>query len=273
MAYPENLSEQALAPDRSPIWLRHDLGRRFLYLFGLAHDHFAQYTWDGVTQRFPTYAESMSRKMLSRDRRVPLFESEPVPSQKERLRTWLTSHRQAGTDAGVLEQSAPFWLPETPKMRIVAGNSQVAMWTTLNPDGTVEFYRRDVTNGGSNWDWDSTYPFHAEPSSIHRWWLIVYAPPSTVAHPITVAPSETVSVGSSLTSQQAIDIQALAASWRRAGSSIWGWILAFDEASFDPTGGPGAGYPDGTWHRSYKIDGSFNRLSTARYHVERAWTP
>lgn len=269
----KNLREVALQSDMSPTWLRGQLGSAFQYLWGQAHDHFAQYTWDGVTQAAPRYAMQNSRRQLARDRRVFLFESEPVPSQQARLRTWLDSARLEGTDTGVLQDSRPFWLPEIPKMRIVAGNSQVAMWTTLNPDGSLEFVRRDATNGGSNWDWDSAYPFHAEPATIHRWFVIVYAPPSVTAHPITVAPSETISVGSSLTSQQAIDVQAMAASRRRWGSAIWGWILAFDPTSFDPLGGPGTGYPDGTWYRSYKLDGSFNRLETARYHVEMAWTP
>lgn len=266
------LRDTILEPDRSPIWLRDELGKRFQYLLGAAQDHAAQYAWDGIHQRCPTYAEANSRRELSRDRRIPLFESEPIPSQQARLRAWRSTHRAAGTDAGVLTQSRPFWLPEVPRIRIVAGNSEVAQWSTLNPDGSLEFHRRDATNGGSNWDWDSTYPFHAEPPTIHRWWVIVYAPPSVTANPIVASPSETVSVGSSLSAQQAADVASLAAAFKRAGSFLWGWVLAFDPASFDPTAGPGIGYPDGTWFRSYKLDGSFNRLETARYHVQRAWT-
>lgn len=270
---PQNLRQVGQLPEWSPVWLRAYYGARFQYVWNAAHDHFAQYAWDGIQQASPFYAESNSRRELGLDRRVRLFPTEPVQSQRDRLARWLDSARAEGTNPGVLQDSQPFWLPEIPKMRLVWGNSDVAMWTTLNPDGSLEFVRRDGSNGGSNWDWDSTYPFKAEPVTIHRGWVIVYAPPSVTSHPITVSPSETISLGSSLTSQQALDVYHIADERTRAGAFLWGWILAFDPASFDPLGGPGPGYPDGTWHRSYKVDGSFNRLETARYHVERAWIP
>jgi hypothetical protein len=272
VTYP-NLREQILAPDRSPIWWRGELGKRYQFLFGAAHDHYVQYVWDGVTQRFPTYAEQNSRLQLSKDRRIPLFQTEPIESQRARLRGWRSAHREAGLDTGVIAQSQPFWLPAVPKMRIVAGNSEVAMWTTLNPDGTLEFNRRDATSGGSNWNWDSAYPFKGEPTTIHRWWLIVYAPPSVIPNPPVVPQTAGLSAGSSLLVQQALDVFSLANGWRRQGSALWGWILSFDETLFDPLGGPGPGHPDGTWFRAYRDDGSFNRPTDARFYVQRACTP
>jgi hypothetical protein len=263
----------ALQPEMSPIWLRGFYGSRFQYLLGAAHDHFAQYVFNGISQRFPSDAEAASRRELAHDRGVQLFETEPVPSQRERLRKWRSAARAAGTDAGVLNEVRPWWLPEVPRMRLVAGNSEVAHWTTLNADGSLEFHRRDADSGGSNWDWNSAYPHHDEPVKTFRWWLIVYAPPSVNAAPLVAPPSDTISVGSSLSVQQALDVQGIAAARRAASSSIWGWILAFDPASFDPMGGPGPGYPDGTWHESYNSDGTFKRVSTARYHVEKYWTP
>lgn len=271
----QNFREEIRDPKRSPVYVRAPEGLydRLLYVLGAAHDHFLQSLWDGVGQGSPIYALEKSRRELAKDRRIPLFEGEPVPSQRKRLQEWLDAHRAAGTDAGLLGQSQPFWLPEIPMMRIVWGNSARAEWTTLNPDGTLEFHVRDASNGGSNWDWDSAYPYHTEPQTIHRGWLIVYAPPSVSSHPITVSPSETISAGSTLTVQQATAVYNLSMLNRRGGVKIWGWILAFDPASFDPNSGPGAGFPDGTWYRSYKLDGSFNRLSTARYHQVTAWTP
>jgi hypothetical protein len=269
MAPPNNLREQIIVPQRSPVWLRGPLGSRFLYMLGAAHDHFAEYIWGGVSQRFPTYAEELSRKALSVDRRIPLFPSEPIPSQQSRLRAWRSTARGAGTTSTMLEQSQAFWLPETPMMRLVYGNSTRALWTTLNPDGSLGFVRREPTN----WDWDSAYPFHTEPATLHRWSLIIYAPPSVTPNNPTEDPSDVLSIGSSLTVQQTSDIGKLAEAFSRVGAFMWNWILAFDPASFDPLGGPGAGYPDGTWYQSYKMGGGFNRLETARYHIERAWTP
>lgn len=268
MPFRENLRTTILDPDGSPAFLRGYYGARLQYIWAAAQDHFLQYLWDGIDQSTPTWAETNSMRQIAADRRIPIYQTEPIPSQQKRLREWLDAHRAAGTDTGLLTQSQPYWLPEAPKMRVVWGNSTRAEWSTLNEDGSLEFHRADP----SNWDWDSAYPFQIEPQTIHRGWLIVYAPASVLSHPITVAPSETISVGSTLLAQACQDVYDIGMLNHRTGARLWGWILAFDPASFDPAGS-GAGYPDGTWYRSYKMDGSFNRLDTARYHVVTAWTP
>jgi hypothetical protein len=154
-------------------------------------------------------------------------------------------------------------------MRLVYGNQDRALWTTLLPDGSLDFVRREPTN----WDWDSQYPYHWAPPTLHRWTLIVYAPPSVTPNDVEEDPSDVLSIGSSLTVQQTQDVGGLAVAFKREGTFLWNWILAFDPNSFNPLGGPGPGYPDGTWYRSYTPGGGFNRLTTARYHTERFWLP
>lgn len=249
----------------TPCWVREPFARladRYLQTLGLAHEAFAEYVTRGVLMRYPRYAGPQARGALGTDRRVPAYASESAESHAARLRLWLSSHRGAGTDAGVLRQSQPFWLPEVPRMRIVAGNSEIAFWSTLEPDGTMSF----VTREPSNWDWDSEYHAADEPARIFRWWLIIYAPSYVSEHADAFGPSDTISAGSTLSVQWTLDVGNLANSWRAAGSYLHGWILAFDPDSFDPEGGPGAGYPDGTWFRAFVPGGGFNRLQTARYH-------
>jgi hypothetical protein len=225
---------------------------------------------------------------IARDRRILLFPGESNASKIERLRRWRSAHRAAGLPAGILAQSAAYWLPELPTMRVVAGNSIHAMWATRYGSDAVataegatteelDDTRVDPVAGRpigrrlrfryaspSNWDWDSAYPFAAEPPTIHRWWVILYAPPGIEPHDVAEVPSDTISMGSSLSIQDAKNVFDLANYWRSIGTTLWGWILAFDPESFNPTGS-GAGYPDGTWYRDYNEVG-FNRLTSARYY-------
>lgn len=252
--------KEILNPKRSPAYMRGPLFSRYLYTFGATHDHFAEYVWAGVGQRFPRFAGPEARKALSRDRDIPIYEGEPVPSQRERLRTWRSAHRLDGTPGGIMKQLRPYFVPQTPLMRIVAANAERAMWATYEVDGSMSYVRRDP----SNWDWDSE--IHTDPQTIHRWWLIIYPEPPIVPQPLDVQVSETSTIGSTLLIQQALDTVSIGQRFQRLGAYFQGLILAFDPASFDPNGS-GAGYPDGTWWRTYK-NGQYNRLETARYYEE-----
>lgn len=278
MTFRQDIINPAVQP--TPKWLRRDLGARLLYVLGAAHDAFAEYVYEGVSARFPSLAEPMALQALGRDRGIPIYPGEPLPSQRIRLRQWRKARRLKGTAAGAMKVLQPIWYPAVPTMRVVAGNSTRAMWATLYGDdavaqtagatsGTMAFHRASPTN----WDWDSDYAYRPEPATIHRWWAIVYAPPQVVEHPALVPPSTTISVGSSLLTQFCNDVQFGLHEWRRAGSKISGWILAFDPTTFDPAGS-GAGYPDGTWHHEADpVTRLPNRVTTARYHRLFARTP
>jgi hypothetical protein len=253
----------------TPWWLRERLGAALLYTLGAAHDHFAEYVYEGVSARYPSLAEEKALKQILRDRKIPSLDGEPLPSMRARARDWRNLIRLKGTPAGAMLQIQPVFLPEAPMIRVVAGNSARAMWATLNQAGELAFTKREP----SNWDWDSAFPFHDEPTKIHRWHAIIYAPTFVTPAGSLVAPSAVQSLGSSLDAQRTNDIGRVFREWQRAGSVLWGWILAFDPESFEPTGGPGVGYPDGTWYRNYVVGGGYNRVDSARYHYDQVWSP
>ena len=290
-----SMRELGLDPQRTPYFLRGPLGQAYLYTLSAMHDELLGALKQALYSGYPSFAEPDSMGEIARDRRILLFPGETQASKIARLQGWLSAHRHAGLPSGILAQSAAYWLPELPTMRIVAGNSIHAMWATrYGNDATatlegataeeLDDKRVDPVHGRpagrklrfhyaspSNWDWDSAYPFAAEPPTIHRWWVILYAPPTITPHGVVEPPQPGISLGSSLPVQDGQNVFDLANYWRSIGTTLWGWILAFDPASFVPTltnlDVPG-GYPDGTWYQSYIPGVGFNRLQTARYYVQ-----
>lgn len=266
------------SPNRSPGWMRRPNDAGILEPIGNAMDHFFALDTYRMLAGLPSYSTDASLREICRDRHILVFNEESRASQIAQAQRWLLSHFDAGLPVGVLQQNALLWLPEVPRYRLAAGNSLRAMWTTVEPDGTTTFVTRDASNGGSNWDWWSEYFADAmvpdvEPTQIHNYWVIIYAPPSVtfpLASPMPQDPL--ISVGSSITVQFGSNLANKAQYWSREGSRLAGVILASDPASFDPdldnTIVPG-GYPDGTWWRPAGPSGP-NRLASARYYALKA---
>lgn len=264
-----SMRSESAATWRIPGWFRGPVGSAYLYTLAAMHDEFIGNVSAALKSGYPSFAEANSRGEIARDRRILLFKSEAVPSQVSRLKSWLSAHRREGVTTCILDQVQRFFTPEMPLLRIVSGNSIHAMWSTMLADGTFEFLYKPA----SNWDWDSAYVGAAEPATIHRWHLILYAPPSIGPWGITAPPSTTLSIGSpNISTQKGQDIANLARYWRSIGTTLWGWILSFNPSLFDPAGDniatPGL-YPDGTWYKSYNLDGTFKRPVDARYYEER----
>lgn len=270
---------------RSPGWMRRSEDAGILEPIGNALDHFFALDTYRLLAGLPGYSTDASLREIGRDRHVLLFPQESRAAQIQRTREWIPAYEDAGLPVGVLRQGQLLWLPELPRVRIVAGNSEQAMWTTIDAlvDGSylAYFAKRDASNGGSNWDWASEYYADAavpgdEPLSIHNFWIIIYAPPSVVFPPASPVPQDPlISIGSSITVRFALNLVGIAEYWTRKGSRLAGIILASDSNSFDPMGDnisiPG-GYPDGTWWRSAGPSGP-NRLTTARYYAMKEPVP
>lgn len=257
---------------RLPYWLRAANSGRLGYAIVTVLDAIVEHLWEGIMERFPEFASDEGLAALGRDRRIVRGPSESVTSYRARLIGWREAWRNAGTAVGQLVQTQKFFLPSIAKMRIVSGNSAHARWTTINPDGTREYVR---STSPTVWDWDGEQPF-VGPSVVRttRWWLIIYPPaPYTTSDPAEV-PNIERSVGSTLSVQQGIDILQIANSFRMAGATPWGMIVAFDPDSFNPDGSSDYYPTNGKWYRTY-IPGSTNpqRDPTARYYGEKIRRP
>lgn len=282
--------------DRFPAFWSGPLGSLYRLAFGLTFDQWVQKHWMRLRAAWPAFATEASIGEIGRDRRIALFDGETRASKEDRLRGWLSAHREAGLPIGQIHQGLPLWLPDRPTIRVVAGNSSRAMWCTLFGDDTaatlggatseelddnrtvilndVEGREYEVLVGRkprfsraepTNFDWDSEYyadtaVSEVEPPTIHRLFYIVYKPDSIVFHDPDEPEDATVSLNSSMATQAVKNVGSCLEAWKRAGSFPWVFILAGDPASFDPTGS-GVGYPDGSWWRAE------NRLDTARYEL------
>lgn len=292
-----NFAELLSAPDRMPGFWSGILGTLYRYAHGGTLDQFFQIHWARLRASWPSYATDASIGEIARDRGIPLFDGETRLSKEARLRGWRTAHREAGLPLGEIHQGLPLWLPERPTIRVVAGNSALATWCTLYGDdetAALDGATDDELNDErtviltdpltdkeyeipvgrkprfhhattSNWDWDSGYfsdPLVSavEPQRIDRFFYIVYKPDSIDFYGPDLPEDATISINSTMPVQDVKNVGSCLSAWKREGSTPWGWILAGDPASFEPTGS-GAGYPDGSWWQA------INRLDTARYEL------
>jgi len=260
---------------RVPGWALQDGGEAFQTTLGMAKDRSLAAHTQKLHASYPTFAPSIEiLKEQARDRHVLSFPGETRAGLEERVRGWLDSNREAGLPYGIMREVQLMWAPAVPRIRLVQGISTFAAWYTLEADGTFSYVARDP----SNWDWDSAWALGApEPVSIHRFFVIVYAPDGVEAHPVSSDPHDDQTWGSPQVSPQfGLAVRQTSLFMRSAGSQAWGWILAFDPTSFDPdldNGSVPGGYPDGTWFRAYKLGGEWNRLQTARYYCIRPPIP
>lgn len=101
----------------SPKWLQGLIGEKLLYSWSLVVDGLTEILTLAVRSRFPTAgAQNVSGALqeLSRARRLPQMPDEEDSAFAERLKSWLTTHKQRGNPYGLLEQlrlryqAAPF---------------------------------------------------------------------------------------------------------------------------------------------------------------------
>lgn len=179
----------------------------------------------------PLRADPSALPVLSRDRRIRIYATEPEESQRYRLSRFWPLRRQFGTHQGELRNVAPFFLSRAavPIMRIVhqAGDGSSATWNTL--DNVFAVHRA----APSNWDWDGVW------AKWSRWWAIIYTDALGLDAQWLWDGGDLWDGGQVwdglLTSAEIDDIVAGLREAKSAHSILWGLILCTDPTSFDPT--------------------------------------
>ena len=253
-------------------WFLHNknLGT-FLESVAITYDVNLQTLDLGLRLAHPLNCDESALPILSRDRGIPLYPAEPTASKRQRLAQWKSLHRTRGTHIGELRTAQPYFQPDAPMMRIVhqsGGASPVATWHTLGTDGT---YSKHVESP-SNWNWDGNA------AAWSRFWVILYAPTSFTSG-IHYGDGSDYGDGSiyggAASSQIAQDLIGLITNWKSAHSALWGYCIATDPASFDPTAPPVtdpagcSSLPAGNWGQPLTAAGVRSRLQSALWLYDR----
>jgi len=241
----------------APAWLREGEGGQVLFSLGYLMDGFVERLREGVHARFPSDAPADALAYLGRDRRIRRGLSESDASYRVRLIRYLDDLRVLGNPYALMTQLRAF-LGADLAMRTVDNNGT---WFSIEADGT-----RSVELGAGNWDWDGSA------ASWSRFWVIIYPngfwSTITWGDPALTWGKPDLTWGSTATPDQVKGVRELVAEWKPAGTRCVNIIIAFDNASFDPTDPPGAPLPDGTWGKMSKNDVGEqvpSRLASARY--------
>lgn len=251
----------------SPPWLQRKWGERFLYAPGLILDGVMHWALEGMKARFPDKGPPEALALIGRDRLILRGFNEPAESYRARLKRWRIDWRRAGVAFALLEQVKAYLFGFDVLMRTV---NTKGTWQTVAIDGTYAIVRK-----AGNWDWDG-----APATQWSRFWVILYPPAGlwVVAaqwdEPGTTWDADaTTCWDTTATVEQANSIRQIVATggplaWKPAGTTCVEIILAFDGASFDPSGPPGPPLPDGDWkYFSRNVGGTQveSRLGSARY--------
>ena len=254
-------------------WFLHSRNiARFMQAFAVNYDNAITALQQGLALAHPLRCDPSAFPVLSLDRTIRLYPSEPEASKRIRLATWLQIHRRRATHLGELLHSQPYFLPEHPVMRIVHqdGFGASATWWSIAADGSLSEYKAEP----SNWDYDG------QPMKYSRFWVILYVPASifSLAHYDDGTLYDGGAVYDGMITQIARDISAMILESKAAHSQLQAYILATDPASFDPTAtavtNPDGSttLPIGNWGSSMSGPpvSVYTRLRTAVWIYERA---
>jgi hypothetical protein len=199
---------------------------------------------------------------MGHDRRIPRGIGETSQAYAARLLRWLDDWKTAGNPFALMAQLAAYCGPLVALRTVdVRGN-----WFSRAADGS-----QSVVLNAANWDWDNA------PDALVRWsrfWVIVY--PNglwTTGRNWGDAGANWgdagVTWGTSATLGEVQTVRSIVKDWKPGGTKCSNIIIAFDNASFDPTHPrDGSGLPDGTWGH-WSLHGTParlpSRLATARY--------
>lgn len=202
----------------------------FLEANAFALDQGLESLEQGLNLSNPYTCDVSAFPYLSKDRRIRLYANEPEPSKRARLANWQALHRQRGTHQGELRHAQPYFLPDSPIMRIVHqdGAGATATWHTLDAAGVYTVSQKTP----SNWNYDG------QASKWSRWWVVIYAPAALIAGLTRYNDGSKWDGGqlyNGVVTQTAVDIVKMFEEWHAAHSQPSAIILATDAASFNPT--------------------------------------
>jgi hypothetical protein len=241
-----------------PHWLTRGEGELVLFSLGAILDAAMERTRQGLLARFPQYAPDDALAYIGQDRLIARGIEEDSEAYAARMITWLDDHRTRG-NAFTLMRILRGYLNAPVRLRTVDRNGN---WYTHDRDGTLSYA---LSTG--NWNWAG-----APPSQWSRFWVVIYPdngnPWSPISGELDDGGEEFESsdrcVGLTATPGQIATIRAIIRAWMPDGTRCEWVIVAFDDASFDPT----APEPDGTWGPWGRESGGVTtptRLDTARY--------
>ncbi len=249
----------------APPWLQGYVGSRILYTCGLIFDEIAEFVTQGMQARMPGIGTPTALPYVGRDRKIVRGFDETDDNYAARLPLWLDvdHHKTRGSPYALITQLKGYLAPHELRIRTVDNNGT---WFSEDEDGT-----RYENLAEGNWDWDGG-------TDWSRFWVILYPQASLWTETVEMvgdpalwggavgAPVYT--VGTTATLNQVQTIRQIVAEWHPAGTTCVNIIIAFDDASFDPTLPPGDPLlPAGDWgtHGDGLATRGRSRLTTARY--------
>src|SRR6266404_616100 len=221
---------QQLVSNIGPWFLHQRNIGTLLESYGATLDSAALSLEQGLRLSQPLRCDVSALPVLSADRKIRLYPTEPQQSQRFRLSQWKQLHRTRATHIGELKHSQPYFLPSVPVMRIVhqdgAGGS--ATWWTLDGTGTPSVHVATPSN----------FNYDGQVTKWSRFWVILYPPAGLVnlAHYDDGSTYDSTDFydGVAVT-QILLDLVAMILEWQAPHSRLQAYILATDPASFDPT--------------------------------------
>jgi len=200
----------------------------FIESSAVTQDSFVEDLRNGLALSQPLICDTSAFPVLSRDRQIRIFDSEPEISKRVRLSKWKQLHRQRGTHIGEMNHVAPYFLPAHPVMRIVHQNGTIATWHTLAADGTYSYFQKSP----SNWNYDGIS------SHWSRFYFILYLSATGLAHYDDGGRYDSGERYDGIATQVALDVTQMILEWKSAHSRLGAVILATDPASFAPFATP-----------------------------------
>jgi hypothetical protein len=238
-----------------PPWLALRPGFRFgfsvLFVLAAACDVAMQAILQGTRAGWPgADGRTDNLSAIGFTRGLVQGETETATHFQGRLRAWLSTQAQAGSDV-MLATQIHEWLGNNPQVRI---------WTryrctTVNADGTIRFPQP----GDGVLDWDSISNPERQ-SSVGDDWIVIYPDENTYAPNINASPRtgvipstdprRAVGIGHLCTRVQRDTVLALVNTWKAAHAHINMIVWTTNAALFDPANVSEAGNPDGKWGRN-----------------------
>lgn len=246
---------------------------RFLEAVALVHADAGETLGQGLRFTQPLRCDASALPVLSRDRDVRIYATEPDESKRYRLSRWWQLHRQRGTHQGEMRNLQPYFLTasEMPVIRIVhqdgRGPSGRATWHTLNADGSYRIVKRDP----SNFDYDGQDTKHT------RFYAVLYAPASMLDlsyYDDGTLYDEDGFYDGIVDTQVALDVIGAILEAKAAHSRLQAFIVATDPTSFDPTTDAvtdptgWTSLPTGNWGQPIDANGVMTRPPSAAWIYE-----
>lgn len=250
-----------------PSWLTEGDGGLAVRGLATMMDQFVARARLALVVRFPEYSylspwldDEAALAAIGRDRRVVRGIDEPAEAYAARLVRAIDDHRTRGNPWTLLEQLRAYLQADC----VVRTVDQSGNWFSIEADGT-----RTSNVAAKNWDWDGGDAAHWA-----RFWVIIYpvngvdpwAPNGLIGDADLWSdggvghPDRT--IGTTATPSQVASVRSIIREWKPAHARCEWVIVAFDSATFSPSGSTD---PAGEWGSWGNHTGAPVRLSTARY--------